>query len=138
MNKMNKEKWQQIYEADRKAILEEMENLIKTDHLDEDGYPTESALRLIEIWHWEDPRDWFKFIKNIWAYTDWGWHEELADHEYRENKKVIRYNISTAGWSGNESIIRAMEKNTWMWDYNWVQSRRGGHYIFDCEVDNGN
>ena len=41
------------------------------------------------------------------------------------------FRISTGGWSGNESIIRAMERNGMMWHLNWVQSRRGGHYIFE-------
>jgi len=41
------------------------------------------------------------------------------------------YNISTGGWSGNESIIHEMQENSMMWHLNWVQSCRGGHYIFE-------
>jgi hypothetical protein len=48
---------------------------------------------------------------------------------------VQRFDISTAGWSGNESLIRAMEKNSFMWATTWVQSRRGGHYIFEIDND---
>lgn len=116
----------------QEQIKKEMDRLMQLDHLDEDGYPTEDALDLITIWHWEDARGWFEFIKSIWAYRDWGWKEQEVIDEI-SNEKAWCYYISTAGWSGNESIIRAMEKNTWMWGLNWVQSRRGGHYIFQLK-----
>ena len=105
---------------------------INYDMIDEDGYPTEEALQIVESWHWSDPKGWFDFIRNIWhLQSGYTWCEDEEDHEYRENKTVYRYKISTAGWSGNESIIRAMQKNDMMWTLNWVQSRRGGHYIFE-------
>lgn len=96
--------------------------------LDEDGYPSEAALNLIAKWHWSRPKELFEFMYGIWHLKSWGWHEETED-----NKTV--YNISTAGWSGNESIIYALEQNSFMWSLHWVQSRKGGHYIF--EVENG-
>ncbi len=103
------------------------------DFLDEDGYPTEDALDLIEKWHFSDAKGWFKFIHSIWHFASWGWGEREEPHEYKENEKVYRYHISTGGWSGNESIIHAMQKNEMMWHLNWVQSRRGGHYIFELK-----
>ena len=99
-----------------------------SEYLDEDGYPTEEALEKIKDWSFDDfndPKDWFKFIENIWHLRSWGWAED-----YNEKGKY-QYNISTAGWSGNESIIRAMQENKILWYYSWVQSRRGGHYIFE-------
>lgn len=101
------------------------------DLLDDDGYPTDYALYLIEIWPWEDTKGWFEFIKSIWWKADWGWDEGEEDSEHYNDKKVYRYHISTGGWSGNEDLIRAMEKNDFMWYIHWVQSRRGGHYIFE-------
>lgn len=101
--------------------------------LDDDGYPTENALEAIEKWHWDDARGWFKFIEDIWYFHDWGWREEDEPHSWDKNKIVHRYYISTAGWSGNESIIRAMQNNSMMWHLNWVQSQRGGHYIFELK-----
>ena len=98
-----------------------------SEYLDEDGYPTEEALDKIEKWHYNDPRGWFKFIENIWHLTSWGWSKGYnIDGNYL-------YNISTAGWSGNEDIIRAMQKNKILWSDTWVQSRRGGHYIFEVK-----
>lgn len=111
------------------------------DFLDEDGYPTEQALEIVEKWHWDDAKGWFKFIEGLWAYHDFGWKEKDEPHEWKDHKQykdkiVHRYYISTAGWSGNESIIHAMQRNDWMWYLNWVQSRRGGHYIFELKEFN--
>ena len=116
--------------AKNKARVQEILN--DADFLDEDGYPTENALEAIEIWHWDDARNWFKFIEGIWHFREWGWKEKDEMHEYHD-KKVHRYYISTGGWSGSESIIRAMQKNYIMWQLNWLQSRRGGHYIFELK-----
>lgn len=119
------------YEQKKQQCLDEVKALLEQDPLDEDGYPSESALMAIEKWHFSDPKGWFEFIKSIWHLASWGWSERLEDHEFKENTTVYRYHISTAGWSGNESIVRAMEVNEFMWHLNWVQSRRGGHYIFE-------
>lgn len=105
--------------------------LDKGDFLDDDGYPTDDALTIIEKWHWDDCDGWFKFIESIWHLRSWGWGEGEEPHEWYEGKVSYQYHISTAGWSGNESIIRAMQKNDMMWHMTWVQSRRGGHYIFE-------
>lgn len=102
------------------------------DFLDEDGYPTEDALDLITKWHWIDEKGWFEFIHSIWHLASWGWREGGEPHDWKD-AKVYRYNISTGGWSGNESIIRAMQKNEMLWHLTWVQSRRGGHYIFELQ-----
>ena len=121
--------------AENKTRVESLLN--NADFLDDDGYPTEDALEIIEKWHWDDPKGWFKFIEGIWYLRNWGWTEcEGGIDEYSNEQldpKTIRYHISTAGWSGNESIIRAMQNNSFMWYLNWVQSRRGGHYIFELK-----
>lgn len=114
-------------------IQNRIDELMKKDMLDDDGYPTEDALEIIKIWSFKDAKGWFDFIKSIWAYTDWGWDEKYENSDIFPDKEVYKYYISTAGWSGNESIIRAMEENNMMWVLNWVQSRRGGHYIFELK-----
>jgi len=35
-------------------------------------------------------------------------------------------------------IIRAMEENNSIWSLVWVQSRRGGHYIFEVSDEQTN
>ena len=123
----------------KQAIFDLIEH---NEMLDDDGYPTEAALDVVKLWHWNDAKGWFKFIESIWHLRSWGWKEVDEPHEWNEfeqykDKMVHRYYISTAGWSGNESIIGAMQDNGMMWHLNWVQSRRGGHYIFELkEFDN--
>lgn len=116
--------------ADSKALIEKLK---EQDLLDEDGYPTVPALDIIETWHWYDARGWFDFIKSIWWYPGWGWREIDEKHEYKPDTIAHRYYVSTGGWSGNESVISAMQRNHMMWHMNWVQSRRGGHYIFELK-----
>lgn len=94
-------------------------------YLDDDGYPTEEAEEILEKWDSEDREGFFQFIKSIWRYPDWGWEEVTNEEGNRE------YHISTGGWSGNEIILSAMKKNIIIWHYTWVQSRTGGHYIFE-------
>ena len=116
--------------ARSKQWIEERINTI--DLIDSDGYPTDEALDIIREWTFQmSDRDLFEFIKSIWWMPDWGWKECEAIDE-RTGEKSYCYYISTGGWSGNESIIQAMQENKWMfWHMHWVQSRRGGHYIFE-------
>ena len=107
--------------------------LANGDTLDEDGYPTDDCLLIIKEWHWSDSKGWFEFIKENWWYANIRWNENTA---IVRGKEVMQYSISTSGWSGNESIIAAMQNNGMLWNFTWVQSRRGGHYIFeDREFD---
>jgi hypothetical protein len=101
--------------------------------MDEDGYPTELAHDRIVNWT-DDSKSWFEFVKSLWTFVDWGWHESEERHEYLPDINVVKYKISTGGWSGNESLIRAMHKNVLLWQDTWVQSRRGGHYIFEIRL----
>jgi len=114
--------------------IEERINTI--DLIDSDGYPTDEALDIIREWTFQmSDRDLFEFIKSIWWMPDWGWKECEAIDE-RTGEKSYCYYISTGGWSGNESIIQAMQENKWMfWHMHWVQSRRGGHYIFELRKE---
>lgn len=102
--------------------------------LNQDGYPADNALDLIKSWPVEDSQGLFDFIKELWHLSDRGWHEKEEPHEYRPNVIVKKYIISTAGFSGNESIIHHMKLNEVFWSLTWVQSRRGGHYIFEHSI----
>lgn len=93
------------------------------DFLDEDGYPTDVALKLIEMWPYEHEIQWFEFIKNIWYFSDVAW--EQVKHDGTTNLYV-----STMGWSGNEAIIAAMMKNDMLWHWTWEASSRGGNFVF--------
>ena len=117
-----------------KQWIEERINDI--DLIDSDGYSTDEALDIIREWTFQmSDRALFEFIKSIWWMPDWGWKECEAIDELTGEKSYCYY-ISTGGWSGNESIIQAMQENKWMfWHMHWVQSRRGGHYIFELRKE---
>lgn len=103
------------------------------DDLDEDGYPTELACERIKSWHWSDKSGWMKYVESLWYLSEWGWSESDEPHDWKEGEIVHRFQVSTAGWSGNESLISAMKQNFMLWGMLWVQSRRGGHYIFEID-----
>jgi len=86
----------------------------------------EAAMEKIRAWPWKDPRGLFAYLRSLWAYADWGWHE-------KETKRATFFHISTAGWSDNEALIGALEENRMIMFLCWVQSRRGGHYVFRIE-----
>lgn len=101
---------------------------------DDDGYPTEEAERRVREFKGE-VRDLLQIVRTGWHLPEWGWHEEDACDEDSLDRPVHRYQISTAGWSGNESLIAAMKANRIFWMMGWVQSRRGGHYIFEVPAE---
>ncbi len=126
-----KDNWKEEFDKKVAANKQRIKELFEHDMFDEDGYPTEQALEIVNLWHWDDIPGWFKFIKELWWSPDMLWTEKTESHDYKKDKSVHRYYISTGGWSGNESIIHAMQKSEMNWHLTWVQSRRGGHYIFE-------
>ena len=83
-------------------------------------YPSNETLDAVKAWNWNDCTGLFEFVKQAWWMPDWGWRE--VDGELH---------VSTGGWSGNEDLIEAMQANVMVWSLCWVQSRRGGHYVFE-------
>lgn len=43
--------------------------------------------------------------------------------------------LATGGWSGNESIIGALQKNWLWWAMCWQSSHHGGLYFFQFDSD---
>ena len=106
---------------------------METEYLDEDGYPTEAVLDIIK--NWQHEKGWTEllaFVRELWAYTEFWREEKNVTTIDLKNYKVVAdvYHVSTAGWSGNESIIMALQENWMFWTFCWEQSNRGGHYIF--------
>lgn len=106
-----------------------------TTPLDEDDlYPTEESIVFVRGYRFDYDRiDLFDFIKSIWWTPEMLWDEEDGVDQF--GHAIRTYRISTGGWSGNEDIIRALEKNLYAWHTTWVQSRRGGHYIFEVHLE---
>lgn len=87
-------------------------------------YPTEEELEKIRRWDYKDAFGLMEFIRPYWEQHGW-WKQT--------GKKVINLQMSTGGWSGNESIIGALDEvqNGNMFFFLWWQkSVRGGHYWF--------
>ena len=83
--------------------------------------PRETELVRIEEWDaLKDTPGLIEFVKHLWWMFDWG---------IREYENTIE--LHTGGWSGNEMIIEALQKNLMFWSLCWQKSERGGHYYFD-------
>lgn len=95
-------------------------------NIDQDGYPTQDFLKWIEEYD-TVKGDVFLYIQTIldnWYHGDYGWRIQRV---YRGERKVF---ISTCGWSGNEDMIEAMQKNYIFWAVSYFSHQRGGHYVF--------
>jgi len=89
--------------------------------MDVDGYPEESELETITKWDPMDFQGLMDYVHDIWWMKYWGWKYDEVSGMYR---------ISTGGWSGNESLVYAMQANSVWWALHWQLSKRGGHYEF--------
>ena len=92
--------------------------------MSKNGCPEDDELNIILNWQIKSKKDCkalLDYVYDLWKYTDCGYWD---DNE-------VSYEISTGGWSGNESLIGAMMGNHMFWMLCWYSSRRGGHYVFN-------
>ena len=105
--------------------------------MDTDGYPTPEELESIRTWpsiykstgH-KAHHGLMEFIEERWRWADAGYWTWTID----TMKGIESFSISTGGWSGNEDIIQAMERNIMFWATCWQSSKRGGHYEFEVKL----
>lgn len=91
---------------------------------DADGYPTEETERAIANWDFRDIPGWLAYIKASW------------NHHYgRMWRRGPLLKMATGGWSGNESVVEAMRKNSLLWSMLWESSHRGGLEVFRERLD---
>ena len=103
-----------------------------TDWIDEDGYPTDEACEGVRSWPMEQGwHNMLLFVQSLWRYPDWITFEEKITWY---GIPIYAWDISTGGWSGNESLISAMEGNSLFMAACWESSRRGGHYEFEVRI----
>lgn len=89
------------------------------------GYPEEHELEKIRNWELQQAPQLIEYIRERWWMPDWGFKLDGNTLE-----------LHTGGWSGNESIIEALMESAdgMFWGIYWKESRRGGHYYFDCDL----
>lgn len=99
---------------------------------DIDGYPTEQELQVVRTWNYKDPASLITYLQSIWWHDGptYKWGKDVLGH------KVVRIEMHTWGWSGNEDIISQLQNGSkdhvpMFWICWWVQSKRGGHYTFE-------
>ena len=88
-------------------------------------YPTDEELETIKNWNFlKQPLDGFlSLLESIWKYADIGFFD-------LSGKKILKLELHTGGWSGNENTISAIQNNYIFWMICWIKSTRGGHYYF--------
>ena len=93
--------------------------------LDNEGYPTDELLQWIKDYdileHGVEPL--LEILEETWNWPDWGIVRKRA------YGKTFSYELHTGGWSGNESILAALEDNMFFFFW-WRKSITGGHYYF--------
>jgi hypothetical protein len=96
------------------------------DMHDDDGYPTEEFLKWIENYDIikNDVYELINVIMLAWNHGDLGYKLTRTYNKYR------KLELHTLGWSGNESIIRALERNELFFLAYWRISEVGGHFYF--------
>lgn len=114
--------------------------MFEGNKFDDDGYPTEEFFEWVEDYDvlTKDVHDLLAEIKDLWAYADSGYWTSTSYRDSFGDRLGTEYRLSTAGWSGNEDIIMALERNTMFWTLYWQSSRRGGHYSFRVPGKNDN
>lgn len=90
-------------------------------------YPTEQTLKAIKNFDLMKKQDkileLIELIRENWKYADDGYFK-------LKGKKIKRLELHTAGFSDNEDIINALQKNDLFFMLFWEKSVRGGHYYF--------
>ena len=98
--------------------------------MDVNGYPTDKELKTIETWFPDEKPiiELLEYLEELWWCSEWGY--KLT------GKRILKLELHTGGWSGNESIIEALEKNFTFWSMYWQKTIRGGHYYFRIPLTN--
>lgn len=87
--------------------------------MDPAGYPDEHEITSIERWPYTDFQGLLEFVQELWKYPE------------RISCRNGKWKLSTGGWSGNETLIAALQQNRMFWTCCWVLSKRGGYYEFE-------
>ena len=95
---------------------------------DDDGYPTDAALRKIELFR-GTPAELIEYLKPLW------WSDLITvEQALRWGRPITRLTLTTGGWSGNESIMGALS-DTMFQTLFWQESQRGGRSVYEINAE---
>ena len=89
---------------------------------DKDGYPTDDELLRVETFDVLTDSKFdclMRFVASLWSYPD-----------FVSRSRRGRWTLITGGWSGNESIIGALDGNVSVRLFYWESSFRGGRHTY--------
>lgn len=92
-------------------------------------YPDEEELETIRKWDPSDPFGLAEYLMSVWHYDNYISLDKRWKRDAPNWGRYKVFRVSTAGWSGNEDRIGALQDN-YFWMFYWQSSKRGGHYIF--------
>jgi len=99
---------------------------------DVDGYPTDETIDAIREWDYHDFPALMEFVARAWK---WGGLENkpsiiepLFDRDYQDDGNW--WCGATGGWSGNESLVAALDENMMFAALCWRASIRGGYHEY--------
>lgn len=106
---------------------------------DKDGYPTDEELETIKKWLIisEQPtkEDIFNNLLNLISYVESLWRTPDWGFELSKEEEYFELELHTGGYSGNELIMDALRANHIFWSMTWVETVRGGHYVFEYPME---
>ncbi len=86
--------------------------------LDDDGYPTDATLKRIAEWDAADREGALELVRSLWRWPNYA------------TRNGDEFEFITGGWSGNESLISALEENLLIKAMCWWSSERGGRHVW--------
>ncbi len=92
----------------------------------------EEDFDLIENWDWQDVLGLIVFISERWC-----WSKDMCTTRWdlSDNLPVLHWELHTGGWSDNEAIARAVEKNVVVTNIFKMMWKRGGHFYYQIPAN---
>jgi hypothetical protein len=106
--------------------------------LTDGDYPSEKTLKRIKK---AKPREALELAQRAWHWDGWATRELRPDElamvrrHYEDDPMPDYYRFATGGWSGNEDIIEALDRNFLVLGMCWVLSARGGLHIYEVRKE---
>jgi hypothetical protein len=105
----------------------------KEPEFDADGYPTDATLETIKNWPYGHGFiDLMEYVQSAW----WNGDTLISRDKIQDQlgNDMWEYTLVTMGWSGNESIVGAMDSNHLFYSLCWRESHRGGKHIYEVKI----